>query len=139
MKVILDINALLISISKKSKYRILFDCLLTGKYDLIISNDILSEYIEIIQLKTNTLIATNIAEMLLHLPNVKKVDIYYEWKLMTNDPDDNKYIDAAVSGGADYLVSNDQHFNILTQVRFPAIKRITIDAFLEMLPPLSTP
>ena len=132
MKVVLDINVLLVSISRNSKYRLIFDLLLEGKFKLIISTDILAEYAEIIELKTNAIIATNIAEMLANLENVKKVDIYYNWNLINQDPDDNKYEDAAVSGGSDYLVSNDQHFKVLDEVEFPKVNRVGIDEFLEI-------
>jgi uncharacterized protein len=102
MKCVLDINVLLVAIPKNSQYRLVFDSLLAGDYFLLISNDILSEYTEIIESKTNVIVANNIAEMLLNLENVKKIDIYYEWKLIHKDPDDNKNVDAAISGGADY-------------------------------------
>jgi predicted nucleic acid-binding protein len=72
MKIVLDINALLVSIPKHSSYRLIFDSLIVGEFILIISNDILSEYIEIIQSKANVLVANNIAEMLLNLENVKR-------------------------------------------------------------------
>lgn len=65
MKVVLDTNILLVSIPKKSQFRVIFDSLLKNKYELIISNDILSEYIEIITQKTNSLVANNITELLL--------------------------------------------------------------------------
>ena len=77
--------------------------------------------------------AKNIAEMLLNLDNLKKVEVYFEWKLIEKDPDDNKYVDAAVVGGADYIVTNDQHFKILQSGDFPQINVINIDDFLKML------
>jgi len=93
MKVVLDTNILLVSIPKKSPYRIIFDALLTGKFQLIISNEILSEYTEIIAQKTNLIVATNICEMLLSLSNVKKQDVFYKWNLIEIDKDDNKFVD----------------------------------------------
>ena len=111
MKVVLDTNILLVSIPKKSPYRIIFDALLADKFELIISNEILSEYTEIIAQKTNSIVATNISEMLLSLSNVKKNDVFYKWNLIEIDKDDNKFVDCAVAGNADYLVSNDKHFN----------------------------
>jgi predicted nucleic acid-binding protein len=77
MKVVLDTNVLLVSIAKKSPYRLIFDSLLTKQFDLIISNDILSEYTEIIAQKANVMVATNISEMLLALSNVQKQDVFY--------------------------------------------------------------
>lgn len=52
MRIVLDTNILLVSIPKKSPYRIIFDSLIEKKFTLIISNDILSEYAEIIAQKT---------------------------------------------------------------------------------------
>lgn len=133
MNVILDTNALLVSIPKKSVYRPIFDALIDGKFELTLSNDILSEYIEILQRKTNPSVANNIAEMLLNLENLKKVEVYFEWRLIAQDPDDNKYVDAAIVGGVDYIVTNDQHFQVLNEVDFPKVSIITIEEFLRLI------
>jgi putative PIN family toxin of toxin-antitoxin system len=133
MIVVLDTNALLVSIPKKSIYRPILDALIDSKFDLVISNDILSEYIEVIERKANSLVANNIAEMLLSLDNLNKVEVYFEWKLIRTDPDDNKYVDAAVVGSADYIVTNDQHFNVLKSIDFPKVKTISIDEFLHLI------
>jgi len=81
----------------------------------------------------NALVANNIAEMLLNLSNLKKVDVYFEWKLISNDPDDNKYVDAAIVGAADFIVTNDKHFSILKSIDFPSVKVINIDKFLSQI------
>jgi uncharacterized protein len=133
MVIVLDTNVLLVSIPTKSLYRPILDALIAGKFDLILSNDILTEYIEVLERKTNTIVANNIGEMLLNLDNLKKVEVYFEWKLIEKDPDDNKYVDAAIVGGADYIVTNDQHFNQLNAVEFPKLNVISIDEFLNLL------
>ncbi|QDW28048.1 putative toxin-antitoxin system toxin component, PIN family [Pedobacter sp. KBS0701] len=133
MKVVLDINVLLISIPKKSKYRPIFDALISGYFRSVISNDILSEYVEILEQKTNFLVASNAAELLLNLKNVEKVDIYFEWKLILSDLDDNKYVDAYVCSNADYIITNDHHFKILKQIEFPKVNVLTIDEFLSVI------
>lgn len=133
MRIILDANCLLVSIPRKSKYRLVFDSFLSKKFTLVISNEILSEYIEIISVKANHPIAINIAEMLLIAGNVEKQDIYYKWDLITEDRDDNKYVDCAVASNADFIVTNDKHFNILKEVNFPKVKTITLDQFMSML------
>jgi uncharacterized protein len=136
MVIVLDANALLVSIPKKSAYRPIFDALLEGKYNLVISNDILSEYTEVIERKANAIVANNIAEMLLSLDNLKKVEVHFAWKLINSDQDDNKYVDAAVVGGADYIVTNDQHINILRSIEFPKVTVIGIEYFVRMMPRL---
>ncbi|MFI3188190.1 putative toxin-antitoxin system toxin component, PIN family [Crenothrix sp. D3] len=133
MRVVLDTNILLVSIDRKSRYRIIFDSLITRKFDLVISNEILSEYTEIIAKKTNEIIANNIAEMLLTLSNVQKQDVYYKWHLINADEDDNKFVDCAVAGNVDYLISNDKHFNELKAVEFPKLMVLTIDEFMDLL------
>ena len=133
MKIVLDTNILLVSIPKKSRYRIIFDNLINNKFQLIISNEILNEYTEIISQKTNQTIANNIAEMLLSLPNVEKQKVYYKWNLIEQDKDDNKFVDCAIAANADYLVSNDKHFNELKNVDFPKLSLLSIDEFITML------
>jgi putative PIN family toxin of toxin-antitoxin system len=133
MKVVLDTNVLLVSIAKKSLYRPIFDNLLANKFDLIISNEILSEYTEIIAQKTNSVVANNIGEMLLTLSNVQKQDVFYKWNLIETDKDDNKFVDCAIAGNADYLVSNDKHFNCLKEIEFPKVSLLTIDEFMSFI------
>lgn len=113
MKIVLDTNVLLVSIPKKSKYRPIFDALMEKRYTLLLSNEILSEYEESITLKTTPSIANPIVEMLLSLSNVEKIEIFFRWNLIEADKDDNKFSDCAVAGNADFLVSNDTHFNVL--------------------------
>lgn len=133
MRVVLDSNALLISIPKKSKYRPIFDALRKGAFSLVVSNDILSEYEEILAFKNSAVVAVNIMELLNILPNVVFQQIYYKWHLIEQDKDDNKFVDCAVAGSADFIVTNDRHFNMLEKIQFPSIKIIRIEAFLELI------
>ena len=133
MKVVLDTNVLLVSIATKSRYRVIFDGLINSDFTLIISNEILSEYTEIIGRKTNMMIANNISEMLLSLQNVHKQEVYYRWGLIEEDKDDNKFVDCAIAGDVDYLVSNDKHFNCLKKIDFPKLNLLNIDDFMDLL------
>lgn len=133
MRVVIDTNILLISLPKISKYRPIFDGLLSGIYELIISNSIYAEYIEIISRKTTDSIAQNLAELLDQLGNVEKTDIFFSWNLITSDPDDNKFVDCAISANANYLVTNDNHFKVLKEIDFPSVEVIDADSFLEII------
>ncbi|MCB0266232.1 MAG: putative toxin-antitoxin system toxin component, PIN family [Calditrichaeota bacterium] len=133
MRVVLDTNVLLVSIPTKSMYRIIFNALIDGTIELALSNDILTEYHEIIAEKTNGVIAQNIGQLLVHLPNVFKTEIHYKWHLIKKDADDNKFVDCAIAGNADYLVTNDRHFRILSEIDFPKITVISINEFVEIL------
>jgi len=133
MRVVLDTNVLLVSIPSKSTYRPIFDALINGVFDLVLTNDILSEYLEIIEQKSNAVVANNIAELLLDLVTLNKTEIFFEWNLIEKDKDDNKFVDAAIAGSADFIVSNDQHFNILKSIDFPKINIVTPTEFLTLL------
>ncbi len=44
LKVVLDTNILLVSISQKSKYHWLYRSLIENKFDIFVTNEILAEY-----------------------------------------------------------------------------------------------
>ncbi|MDO5522596.1 MAG: putative toxin-antitoxin system toxin component, PIN family [Bacteroidia bacterium] len=132
-KIVLDTNVLLISLPHASPYRPIFDNLLSGKFILLITEDIFQEYLEIIAQKTTAAIADNIGRALNQLVNVTKVTAFYKWNLITDDPDDNKFVDCAISGNAHFIVTNDKHFNILTQIEFPTVNVLNADTFLKIL------
>jgi predicted nucleic acid-binding protein len=48
MKVVLDSNVLLVAIGKRSRFKPIWEAFLEGKYQLIISEDIIHEYEEIL-------------------------------------------------------------------------------------------
>lgn len=133
MRIVLDTNCLLVSIPSKSAYRIVFDSLLKNKYTLLITNEILSEYREIIGEKANAKVAENIAELLLALNNVEKTEVFFKWNLIEKDNDDNKFTDCAVSGNADFIVTNDKHFQVLKRIDFPKLNVLSLDDFVKML------
>lgn len=133
MKVVLDTNSLLVSIGKKSKYRLIFDKFISGEVTLLISNDTLSEYIEIIEQKTNKVVADNISDLLMSSPDVEKIEIYFKWLMIEKDADDNKFVDCALNGQADYLVTDDKYFNLLRTVGFPPIKVVRTKEFTDIL------
>jgi len=133
IRIVLDTNILLISIPKKSKYRPIFDAIIENKLELLLSNEVLSEYQEIIQNKSNSFVADNLAELLLHLPNVIQKEAFYKWELITIDNEDNKFVDLAIAGKADFIVSNDKHFEVLKEINFPKLSLIGSEAFLKLL------
>lgn len=133
MRVILDSNVLLVTLPKLSKYRLIFDAFLVENLTLIISNEVITEYSEVISRYTNEVVATNVLELLLVKSNVEKYDVYFNWKLITEDFDDNKFVDLAISSNADYIVTNDNHFKTLKMIEFPKVNVIDLDSFIKLL------
>ena len=133
MKIVLDTNCLLRSVPPKSEYQIILTSLLQGRFTLCYSNEILMEYEELLLQFYPKSLAYNTLGFIIHSPNTQRVNPHYQWNLIPADPDDNKFVDCAFNGGADYIVTNDKHFNVLKGVAFPSIKVIDIVAFKEML------
>ncbi len=58
---------------------------------------------------------------------------HYKWQLIQQDPDDDKFVDCAIASNADYIVTNDKHFQILKTLEFPEIRTLNIDEFKKIL------
>ena len=67
------------------------------------------------------------------LPNVERVHPAYRFNLITADPDDNKFVDCAITAGATYVVSNDHHFDELKRYEFPKVDVRRLSGFLEIV------
>lgn len=133
MKVVIDTNILLVSISRKSKYHWLFDSLIKGKFEICVSNEILFEYFEIISKYFGDIGAKFTIDTLLHLQNISIVNQYYRWNLIESDFDDNKFVDCAIAANADFILTHDNHFNCLRKMDFPKINTISLDEFQRIL------
>jgi len=133
MKIVLDTNVLLVAISKKSGYFPIFDAFLNGQIQLCVTTDILNEYAELLASKFHPNVMTNIMKTLEKSPDVLQITKYYNWQLIKLDPDDDKFVDCAVAANADYLVTNDKHFNVLEQIDFPPVHLISAEDFLKLI------
>ena len=133
MKVVLDCNIIVMSLSSLSPYHGIYLALIKNKFDLVVSVDIALEYEEIIQKKYSLKTANLFSSLLAELSNVHRIQPYYKWQLIEADPDDNKYCDCAISGQVDYIVTEDRHFDVLRSIPFPSVSIISIDKFMELL------
>ena len=105
---------------------------LTGKYRLCVSTEILLEYEEILSVHASPEVAHNVVEAIARHPQTYYRESYYRFHLMRDiDEDDNKFVDCAFAAGADYLVSEDSHFNVLRRTPFPQLNLVTLDEFMQ--------
>ena len=132
-RIVLDTNCLIAILSRKGNYFPVWQGLHQGKYILCVSNDILKEYEEILSLKTNSIIASNVIQTLINSPFVEFVEAYYHFHLISQDEDDNKYVDCAIAANAKYIVSEDAHFNILKDIPFPSVEVMRLRSFMQLL------
>ena len=129
--VVIDTNCLLQIIARKSPYRPIWNAYLAGKYQLCVSNEILDEYQEILEQQITPTVAENVILLILNRNNTLLIDPHFRMELITKDPDDNKFVDCAFAAGADYLVSEDSHFNLLHNTPFPMLNLVTLDEFMQ--------
>lgn len=135
MLVVIDTNVLLVSISSRSKYHWLYRFIIDKKINIAITQDILSEYEEQISNHWSAEIASNVTRSLTELSTAYLTTVYYNLNLISTDVDDNKFVDCAFAANADFIVTNDSHFNVLKNINFPSIPCLTIDEFKELLDP----
>lgn len=133
MVVTIDCNIFVMSLTSRSPYHIIYKSLIQQKYTLVLSGEILLEYEEVIQRKYNVSTANALVSLLKELPNVRFQNTYYKWHLISIDEDDNKYVDCAIAGSANYLVTQGKHFQILKTINFPKVNIISIDEFILKL------
>jgi len=133
MRIVLDTNCLLVSVQEYSDYFWLWEAFRDRKFVLSYTDEILNEYQEILSHYYSVALAKYVIDAILNAPHANSVTIYYKWHLITADPDDNKFADCALNAGADYIVTNDKHFNVLKKINFPKINVVDIDTFKNIL------
>ncbi|MCF2505100.1 putative toxin-antitoxin system toxin component, PIN family [Dyadobacter sp. CY107] len=132
MILVIDTNCLLVSIPKLSATRWLFDALKSGIFEFGISTEILEEYEAVIGGFYSPNLATNVVELLPNLDNAIWVTPFYRWNLIS-DQDDNKFVDCALACQADYIVTHDKHFNVLSSITFPKVNILTMQELKDIL------
>ena len=133
MRVVLDTNVLLVSISSRSSHHWIFEALQENKYELAVTTSILNEYEEVIGRNWHPTVASSVLRALMELPNVIHTQIHFELNLIVSDPDDNKFTDCAFAANANCIVSEDNDLKILKRTDFPKINLLRITEFKELL------
>ena len=133
MRVVIDTNILLQAIANKSRMRPIWNAYLEERLDLIATASIMLEYEEKIAEKTSVYVAHNVVSLINEAVNTVFINIYFDWNIIVADPDDNKFLDAAIAANADYLVTDDAHFNAVKKINFPKVNIISSDKFLDIL------
>jgi len=131
--VVVDTNVLLVSVSSRSKYHWLYKLILDKKIDIAFSNDILIEYEEQLSTHWHPDVAINVIRSITELSSAQLTTVYYNLYLITADEDDNKFVDCAFAANADFIITNDSHFNVLKNIDFPSIPTLRIDEFRILL------
>lgn len=132
-RIVLDTNCLVQMISVHSPFRPAWQAFRDGRYILCVSNDILSEYSEILERVANESVSHNIVNAIARSPYTLMFDPHFHFNLIEQDSDDNKFVDCAIIAGADYIVTEDAHFRILETIPFPKVNIKRLEEFMSDL------
>ena len=132
-RIVLDTNCLLQALPTNSPYHKIWTDVLMGKICLCVNTEILNEYEEILAEKTTREIAHNVVEAIARLHTTIYQEVYIHFGLIELDADDNKFVDCAVAADAEYIVTNDSHFNVLKEIDWPKVMVITIKDFVSQI------
>jgi predicted nucleic acid-binding protein len=91
--------------------------ILDGNVQLAFSTAILLEYEEVITRYGGPSRWSRLWQVLemsgrLH-DNLRRIEPAYNWRLIIADPDDDKFTDCAVAAHADWIITEDAHFDVL--------------------------
>jgi putative PIN family toxin of toxin-antitoxin system len=111
----------------------LYEAFEAGGFIWVLSNDILTEYEELIGYVYTQRAAELVLDILLTAPNHERADPAFRWQLVERDPEDNKFVDLALSTNIDYLVSDDRHLLSLRTWKFPPVPVISFEEFRRIL------
>ena len=95
--------------------------MLAGRFILAASTAILLEYEEILTARVGAARWKQFAAVLDAIAaghgNVRQFEPSFRWRLITADPDDDKFADCAIAAEAEWIVTEDAHFDVLRDAR----------------------
>lgn len=131
-RLVLDTNCLIQIVSPRSKYHALWESFACGENTLCVSNEIIEEYVEIMQKLMGYAAAEYVVKTILNSKFTQVITPYYNFNLIEADKDDNKFVDCAIAAQAKCIVTNDHHYDVLKTIPFPRVEVVGLMEFMEM-------
>lgn len=131
-KVVVDTNVFVSAAFLKGRSAVLMERWKEDKFVLLFSPDIFDEYFEIIacpKFKQEEGVIRELADLLTEKGLAVEPQVVLD--VVKEDPDDNKFLECAVAGEADFIVSGDRH--LLRLQEYHGIKILRISQFIAYL------
>jgi len=131
MRVVLDTNVFVSAVLGRT-LQILFDHWRSGAFILVVSDEIVQEYLGVLRrpkFKLTSEIIDPIMAQIFQLAEFVTPDVHIQ--IVQADPSDNKFLEAAFTGQATYIVSGDNH--LLDLKSYQGIAVVTPREFLSIL------
>jgi putative PIN family toxin of toxin-antitoxin system len=116
MIVVVDTNAVLGAFTEGHVHRPILDAWLDGRLTWAVSTEILLEYEEILARRSGperAAKALHLIEVMADAELCPRIDPHFQWRLISADPDDNKFADCAIAAEAEWIITEDAHFDAL--------------------------
>jgi len=132
MRVVIDTNVFVSGIFWKGISNKIINFWREEKFDLVTSLKNVEELIKVLRYFKISMGNELMKEWInLLVENSIIVDVIGNVKVVKDDPTDDKFIETALNGNADYIVSQDRH--LLDLKEFEGIKIVTPKEFLQIL------
>ena len=132
MKVVLDANIFVSSFFWGGKPRLVLERAIAQLDELFVSSEILDEVGDVIgrpKFHTGRGEIEHYIKSIIDIGNV--VSVKEKIENGSRDKTDNKYLECALAGGVDYIISGDVH--LLEMKEYKKIKIVTANEYLETL------
>ncbi|OGC08972.1 putative toxin-antitoxin system toxin component, PIN family [candidate division WOR-1 bacterium RIFOXYC2_FULL_37_10] len=128
INVVLDTNVVLAAYLTQGAASKIVKLWAEGKFELLISDDIVKEYLRILLVKKiEPELVSEFNQQLTRFARL--ICPSKEFKIVKDDPADDKFFECAIEGTADFIVSNDKH--LLNVKKYKAVKVVSVQDFLK--------
>lgn len=132
-RLVLDTNSLIQCLARSNSSHELWLSFLDGRNQLCVTTEILNEYAEILERKADAEFANMVLEIITNSAYTLMITPVYHFKVIEADPDDNKFVDCAISANALCIVTDDKHFSHLSKFEFPYVEVLKLADAVAML------
>jgi putative PIN family toxin of toxin-antitoxin system len=130
-KVVLDTN-IVVSSALGGALVLILEKWNEGKFTVIVTSEILSEYFEVLNRPKFRLKQETIDKITRYLFQFSEFVVAEEQiQFIETDPNDDKFLEAAMAGKADFIVSGDNH--LLDLKEFRSVRIVSGREFLDWL------
>jgi len=114
MLVVVDTNVLISALARQSPIAPLFRTIAKGELRLAITSAIVLEYEEIAAERGGPAFAAKVMHWLSLVSaswgTIEQVHPSYQFRVISADPDDNKFVDCAITANADFVITHDTDY-----------------------------
>jgi putative PIN family toxin of toxin-antitoxin system len=132
LRIVLDTNILVSAVIAKGKPRDLLRLAIQRRYLLVASSETIEEFVQVLQRPKFKMSRNEVVKAKNVLVKTgKTVNVTSKRRVIQEDPDDDIFLNTALDGKADYIVSGDPH--LLDLSKYKGIKIVTVDDMLKKL------